>query len=95
VYPVDWESAGVALGEIDLVTLTAGWPKRLTRSCQQEYCRARWGNENPSEFEARLAAARLYVAFRWTGERPDWTVQRGNAFHFEQMRTAGQELGLL
>ena len=95
VYPVDWESAAVAAGEIDLVTLTAGWPKRLTRSCQREYCQARWGHQIPKEFSARLAAARLYVAFRWTGERPDWTAEKANDFHFEELRLAGKELGLV
>src|SRR5207248_4975347 len=65
VYALDWESAAVGAGEIDLATLTEGWPVETVRQCEQAYRRARWPGGPPADFEQRLAAARLYLAFRW------------------------------
>src|SRR5262249_32226829 len=42
IYPIDWESAAIGLGEIDLATLTEGWPPRVVRQCERRYQRARW-----------------------------------------------------
>ena len=48
IFPVDWESAAVAAGEIDLASLTEGWPEEDKRVCQAEYCAARWPNGAPA-----------------------------------------------
>jgi hypothetical protein len=66
-YPVDWESTAVAAGEIDLVSLTEGWPEAIVRECEVEYCAARWPDGEPADFQRRLAAARLYWSLRWLG----------------------------
>jgi hypothetical protein len=95
VYPIDWESAAVAAAEIDLASLTERWPEPFVRRCVAEYRRTRWPGEAPADFGRKLAAARLYLAFRWLGERPDWTVDENDAWRFEQLRSAGEELGLL
>ncbi len=95
VYPVDWESAAVATGEIDLATLTEGWPAEIVRECELEYQRARWPEGSPADFERRLAAARLYLPFRWLGDRPDWTTHETALWRFEQLRSAGERLGLI
>lgn len=72
-YPVDWESAALAPGEIDLAALTGGtWPADLVSECETAYSRARWPDATPPpEFEATLAAARMYLHFRWLGEVSD------------------------
>ncbi len=95
VYPIDWESAAVAAGEIDLASLTERWPAAVAGCCEAEYRRARWPEEVPADYRRKLAAARLYLAFRWLGERPDWTTDDSDAWRFEQLRLAGEELGLL
>ncbi len=95
VYPIDWESAAIAAGEIDLVTLTEAWPPEITRPCEVEYQQARWPGGAPPDFNRRLAAARLYLSFRWLGDQPEWTRGAGNFFYFEQMRSAGEELSLI
>jgi len=38
------------------------------RRCEREYRKARWPNRIPEDFEEILAAARLYVNFRWLGD---------------------------
>lgn len=67
-WPADWQSTAIAPGEIDLVSLTHSWPDALVRKCQREYLRARWPQGRPERFDEILAAARLYVNFRWLGD---------------------------
>jgi hypothetical protein len=95
VYPVDWESAAIAAGEIDLASLTEGWPPRIVRQCEREYRRARWPEGPPDDFERTLAAARLYLHFRWLGDRPEWTAAEGHLWRFRELRSAGDRLGMI
>jgi hypothetical protein len=95
IYPVDWESAAAAVGEIDLASLTEGWPAEITRPCVLKYQRSRWPEGSPDDFERRLALARLYLQFRWLGERPDWTLSEDCSWRFDELRSAGERLGLL
>jgi len=95
---VDWESAAVAAGETDLAALTEGpWAEEIVRQCESEYQCARWGSGRPADFERRLDAARLYLHFRWLGERPDSnTADREKAsWRFKELRAIGQRLGLI
>jgi hypothetical protein len=73
IYPVDWETAALAVGEIDLAALTEGWDTVTTRIAEEHYAAARWGATKPREFHRRLDAARLYWRLRWLGDRPEWT----------------------
>jgi hypothetical protein len=95
IYPIDWESAAVAAGEIDVATLTEAWKPEHLRQCEVAYRKARWGGTAPAGFARTLAAARLYVCFRWLGEQPEWTLHTGNREYFDQMRVSGEELGLI
>jgi hypothetical protein len=95
IYPIDWESAAVAAGEIDVATLTEAWKPEHLRQCEVAYREARWGGTAPAGFARTLAAARLYVCFRWLGEQPEWTLHTGNREYFDQMRVSGEELGLI
>ena len=95
IYPIDWESAAVGPGEIDLVTLTEAWKPAHQRQCETAYQQARWGGTAPAGFARRLAAARLYVCFRWMGEQLEWTLGPDNHEYFDRMYAHGQELGLI
>lgn len=64
IYPVDWESAAVAPGEIDLAALLFGWPEETVGRCIDAYWEAREAPQ-PSAFADRWAAATLYTALRW------------------------------
>lgn len=64
IYPVDWESAAVAPGEIDLAALLFGWPEEMVDRCIAAYWEARHALR-PDAFADRWAAATLYTALRW------------------------------
>lgn len=95
IYPVDWESAAVGAGEIDLAMLTEGWPEEVIRSCTQAYCLARWSGAPSPEFERRLLASRLYSEFRWLGSRPGWTAYPRGQARFAALRRAGEAADLV
>jgi hypothetical protein len=94
IFPVDWESTALAAGEIDLAALTDGWGREVVELCESEYQRARWPDGAPASFCHTLAAARLYLSFRWLGDRPQWTTHKGSCWRFDTLRSAGKQLGL-
>jgi hypothetical protein len=95
VYPVDWEAAAIGAGEIDLATLTCRWRVGTIRECEREYCRARWPDGPPPEFERRLAAARLHYCFRWLACRREWTRHKSASGWFSALRATGEQMGLI
>ena len=97
LFVVDWESAAVAPGEIDLAALTEGklWRSKIARQCQREYQSARWPDGAPAEFQRTLDAARVYLHFRWLGERPDWAVREKTLWRYEHLHAAAKQLHLI
>jgi len=95
VYPVDWESAAIGLGEIDLVCLTDKWPTPVARACEAAYRAARWPDGEPAGFERRLDLARLYWDLRWLGDRPEWTLLEKVGPRFEHLRAVATRLGVI
>jgi len=65
VMPVDWETAAIGPGEIDLAVFTFDWNLDELPDLEQVYVEARWGDEPPAGFRETLLAARLYVSFHW------------------------------
>lgn len=94
VCPVDWESAAIAAGEIDLAALTDEWPPPIAERCVLEYRRARWPRGAPADFARRLALARLYWNFRWLGERAEWTTSERGQRRIENVARIAKEAGL-
>ena len=70
VLPVDWESAAMGPGELDLAFFTLGWPNRLRRRVESAYVRRRWPAGPPATFEPTLRAARIHACFRVLGDSP-------------------------
>jgi Phosphotransferase enzyme family len=95
IFPIDWESAAIAAGEIDLAALTERWPEQIVRDCELEYQRTRWPDGAPSEFERTLSAARVYLHLRWLGDQPDQAAQERLLWRFEHLYAAGRRLGLV
>jgi len=95
VYPVDWESAARAAGEIDIAALTEDWSAKMTRSCIAAYLRERWPEGVPAGFTRRFLAARLYLCFRWLGDHEDWSRYSGLSASLRRLRRLGRELGVL
>lgn len=96
VFPIDWESAAIGAGEIDLAALTEGpWQQRVVRRCEREYVRARWPEGAPHDFVRALDTARMYLYFRWLGERPDWTTREKTLWRFAALEAVAGRLGLV
>jgi hypothetical protein len=97
LFMVDWESAAIGAGEIDVAALTegTGWPAKLVLRCEDAYQRARWPEGAPAGFKRRLDAARIYLHFRWLGERPDWTTREKSLWRYDHLHTAAGRLGLI
>lgn len=74
VRPVDWETAGIGPGVLDLAALTAGtWPPQRRARVVAAYRDALPAAAAGPDFEATLDAARLLVALQWLGWSDDWT----------------------
>jgi thiamine kinase-like enzyme len=82
IYPVDWESAAKAPGQIDLASLIEGWPKEVVDNAVEAYKRARWGSIKnvPAEFDRILLLSQVYFNFRWMGEFIVAWMQRPEKF---------------
>ena len=95
ITPVDWESAAVGAGEIDLASLTERWPQHITQKCEQAYVRHRWPSGEPPDFARRLDLARLYLQLRWLGTPKGWRVPAEPAWRFGQIRHIAERQALL
>lgn len=95
VCPIDWESAAVAGGELDLVTLVEGWPPHLVAESEHAYAAARWADGAPADYRERLDGSRMYWSIRWLGDRPEWAGSRLLRPRFETLGAAARRLGLL
>jgi thiamine kinase-like enzyme len=96
VRPVDWQTAAIAAGEIDLASLTLNWPVETVLECEREYQRARWPKYTNEDFRQVLGAARLYLRLCFLQSHHEWRKARGDMSpHFEQLRAEGERLGLL
>jgi hypothetical protein len=95
IYPVDWESAAIGVGETDLAILTDRWSVEIVRQCELEYQRTRWPEGAPIDFERTLNAAQLYLHFLWLGYHPDSATHPSYFWRFDPLRSAGEQLGLI
>lgn len=88
VFPIDWETAAVAAGELDLASLTDGWPTDVVAECREIYASTRWGSATPRDFQQRLAACELYWSLRWLGRalgHAESDAARARLEHIERM----------
>ena len=95
IYPVDWESAAVGPGEIDLASLTEEWPAETVRRCRARYVADRWPEGEPADFDRTLKAAQMYLHFRWLGNRAQWTQAPRQRGTFERIKVLATELGVI
>ncbi|HVH71745.1 MAG TPA: phosphotransferase [Candidatus Dormibacteraeota bacterium] len=91
ICPVDWESAAVGEGLIDLASLTEAWGSKMVEVCTKAYVRTRWPAGAPAEFEKAFRAARLYLTFRWLGDDPEITAGPRAAEYWKQLRRLAAE----
>jgi Phosphotransferase enzyme family len=96
IRPIDWESAAVAIGEIDLAALTERWPAETVERCGRAYEQARWPRGAPTEWGRRLRLAQLYLHFRWIASRA-WRRARNSesSWRLGAVRSLSAALGFL
>ena len=98
VFPVDWESAAISAGEIDLASLTDRWPEETVRQCEARYESLRYPDGAPADFQKTLSVAKLYSIVRWIGDRrngDDQVSRRRQERRFEQLHALALQIGLL
>ncbi|MGB3714743.1 MAG: phosphotransferase [Candidatus Promineifilaceae bacterium] len=101
IYPIDWQTAAVARGELDLASLIEGWGDgSIVQTAIEEYCNARWQGATPADFSQILTIAQLYWPFRWLGSDPkwpDWADDDESRLDagLEYLRLAGERAGLI
>jgi aminoglycoside phosphotransferase (APT) family kinase protein len=88
VYPVDWESCAIGVGEIDLVALIDGWPEPIGRRLKDAYKEARWPAGAPDNSDSIFHAAEIYHQMRWmTNNQASWRCR--------VLNRAAKQLGIL
>jgi hypothetical protein len=99
IFPIDWESAALAVGEIDLAALTDDWSADVVGPCERAYRQARWPEGTPDGapdgLDGRLARARLFLRFRWLGDHPGSLLAEDASLRLEELGSAARRLGLL
>ena len=65
IMPIDWETAAIGPGEIDLAVFTCDWDLEDVREIEAAYVERRWQGAPPADFEATMLAARLYANLHW------------------------------
>lgn len=63
--PIDWETAAIGPGEIDLALFTYDWELDDLLEMEAEYVLHRWQGSPPADFDDTMLAARLYVSLHW------------------------------
>ena len=95
VLPIDWESAAFGAGEIDLASLTEGWPAADVDECLREYAAARWPEGLPEDFDAAFDAGRLYLDLRWLGEEPAQFTDPESGWYLDDLILRSERLGVI
>lgn len=95
IYPIDWESTAIGIGEIDLASLIEKWPLETAEECTRIYTSNRWPEGQPNDFEQKLILAQLYWLFRWLGDGLEWTRETEGERRLERLQFLGMEMGVL
>ena len=95
VYPLDWELAGIDLGEADLVFHIDGWPAHVQEECLRAYQQARWPEGTPADFDQAFRVARLCLYCYQVGVRAGWTTDEQLPWYSRRLRSLAEQLGLI
>jgi aminoglycoside phosphotransferase (APT) family kinase protein len=95
VYVLDWESAAIGAGEIDLSCLIEGLETDLAPAVIDAYRSVRAPSQADGDIRMALDAATIYLQFRWLGDRREWTIHDSSERHFQRLRAAAERYGLI
>ena len=94
ICPVDWETAGIGPGVLDIAALTApSWSDADRTRIVRAYVEACPAGRRPEPRD--IEHARLLLAARWLGRLPDWSPPPQHAFDWAaEVECLVEELGL-
>jgi thiamine kinase-like enzyme len=87
VYPVDWESAAYAVGEVDLASIIEARKPEVAAQIRESYCGVRFQHPrfDKEGFEKRLLMAQFYLHLRFFyPKKEEW--------RFDHMHAIGKKL---
>jgi len=90
VYPVDWETARIGMGELDLAMLLEGWSDAMVNRCVRAYDAARGGGSDEAAVRRRLTVARIFLNVYWLSSFSD-----APAWRLDHLRQSAHQLGVL
>ena len=91
---VDWQSAAIGPGAIDLACLTQGrWPTPLVAESEAAYVQERWSGRAPATFAGELEGARMYWSLRWLGVAMDATTAGQREGYLRVLQRSAKQLG--
>jgi thiamine kinase-like enzyme len=92
LYFVDWQSAALGCGEIDLASLTENWGEAVQVECRRIYASQRWPHGAPGRMDSYFTIAQLYWHLRWLGGAHVRTNTPGLGWRYSEMRSAAEKL---
>jgi hypothetical protein len=98
---IDWETAGVGPGLLDLASLVSGQVPEKRRAAMVAAYRdnlagSRLGALSDGEFDRALTWCRLALAVQWLGWSPGWSPPRAHTYDWrKEALQLAQELGLV
>lgn len=97
IYPIDWESAAIGPGEIDLSCLIEGRKVDVVNSIVQKYIANRWQSEkyNVEAFNQRLIMSQMYLHFRFLLPKRRRKGMDMRKWRFSQLHDLGKEMGII
>ena len=67
IYPIDWQTAALATGAVDMAALTHNWPVKVQEKCLAVYKAACGLTDSIELLKRRVLLARIYLNFLWLG----------------------------
>jgi hypothetical protein len=95
IVPVDWETAAVGPGEIDLVALSERWAPTIQEDCGIAYRRARWPDGAPATSSRIQILAEIYLQLRWLGQRRDLLSSKEASDRLGRLRRLSVQTGVV
>jgi hypothetical protein len=101
IYPVDWETARLGMGEMDLAMLLEGdWgPSDVVERCVTAYARERSGAHDMRAVRKRFIAGQVLMAVHWLSLYPDIAPdadgEMRQPWRLRRLESGARELGII
>ena len=93
IIPLDWETAAVGPGEIDIAALIESWPEDMEQDCYSVYAEHRWSGNPPINLKERLDFAKAYLHIRNLGKADHKPFNKKISWRLNEIVQLGSRLG--